>query len=169
MDENIEHKLDQKERLINFYNNNKNKIFIIIGIFIILLSLFSYLNYNNEKKNIVISEKYIQAGLFLASDDETNATLIYEEIIESKNDFYSILALNTIIEKNLILDKNKILNYFDLLENSISSKENADLIRFKKALFLIKKSDRKKGKQILEELINKDSSLKIISQEIIKD
>ena len=169
MDENIEHKLDQKERLINFYKNNKNKIFIIIGIFIILLSLFSYLNYNNEKKNIVISEKYIQAGLFLASDDETNATLIYEEIIESKNDFYSILALNTIIEKNLILDKNKILNYFDLLENSISSKENADLIRFKKALFLIKKSDRKKGKQILEELINKDSSLKIISQEIIKD
>ena len=169
MDENIEHKLDQKERVINFYNNNKNKIFIIIGIFIILLSLFSYLNYNNEKKNIVISEKYIQAGLFLASDDETNATLIYEEIIESKNDFYSILALNTIIEKNLIMNENKILNYFDLLENSISSKENADLIRFKKALFLIKKSDRKKGKQILEELINKDSSLKIISQEIIKD
>tara|TARA_B100001248_G_scaffold242571_1_gene210213 strand:- start:2121 stop:2630 length:510 start_codon:yes stop_codon:yes gene_type:complete len=169
MDENIEHKLDQKERLINFYKNNKNKIFIIIGIFIILLSLFSYLNYNNEKKNIVISERYIQAGLFLASDDKTNATLIYEKIIESKNDFYSILALNTIIEKNLILDKNKILNYFDLLENSISSKENADLIRFKKALFLIKKSDRKKGKQILEELINKDSSLKIISQEIIKD
>ena len=67
------------------------------------------------------------------------------------------------------MDKNKILNYFDLLETSISSKENADLIRFKKALFLIKKSDRKKGKQILEELINKDSSLKIISQEIIKE
>ena len=169
MDENIEHKLDQKERLINFYNNNKNKIFIIIGIFIIISSLFSYLNYNNEKKNIVISEKYIQAGLLLASDDKINATLIYEEIIESKNDFYSILALNTIIEKNLIVNKNKILNYFDLLENSISSKENTDLIRFKKALFLIKKSDRKKGEQILEELINKDSSLKIISQEIIKD
>ena len=87
---------------------------------------------------------------------------------KSKNDFYSILALNTIIEKNLILDKNKILNYFDLLETSISSKENADLIRFK-SIILDKKSDRKKGKQILEELINKDSSLKIISQEIIKE
>ena len=64
MDENIEHKIDQKERLINFYKNNKNKIFIIIGIFIILLSLFSYFNYNNEKKNIVISEKYIKRDCF---------------------------------------------------------------------------------------------------------
>ena len=30
---------------------------------------------------------------------------IFEEIIESKNKFYSILALNTILEKNLELIK----------------------------------------------------------------
>ena len=35
--------------------------------------------------------------------------IIYEEIILSKNQFYSILALNNILEKKLETDKNKIV------------------------------------------------------------
>ena len=62
-----------------------------------------------KKKNEIISEKYIQAGLYLSSNEMKNAKKIYEEIIESKNKFYSILALNTILEKNLESnDKEKI-------------------------------------------------------------
>ena len=39
-----------------------------------------------------------------------------KKLLNSKNKFYSILALNTILEKNLEKDKEKNFNYFDLLE-----------------------------------------------------
>ena len=78
----------------------------------------------------------------------------------SKNKFYSILALNTIIEKNLSINKNEILNYFDILENrQIIQKNKQDIINFKKALFLIKNSEKMKGKKLLNNLIKNDSNL----------
>ena len=43
---------------------------------------------------------------------------IYEEIILSKNKFYSLLALNTILEKNLINDKKKYLDYFEIIRKN---------------------------------------------------
>ena len=42
-----------------------------------------------------------------------------------------------------------------------------DLIYFKKALYLIKIGDEKSGKNILKNLIDKDSNLKITAKEII--
>ena len=41
-----------------------------------------------------------------------NQKILFEEIILSKNKFYSILALNTILEKKLEKDKNKIIKIF---------------------------------------------------------
>ena len=82
-------------------------------------------------KNILISERYIEAGLYLASNNQENAKKIYEEIILSKNTFYSVLALNTIIEKDLIKNKERILEYFNV-EKSVSSKDQKDLIILKK-------------------------------------
>ncbi len=169
MNQNPENKLEQKDKLISFYHNNKNKFFILIGILIITLSIFSYHNYNNSKKNILVSEKFVEAGLLLAAEEKNKATSIYIEIIKSKNEFYSILALNNILEKNLVSDKNEILKYFNLLENDISSKEKNDLIKFKKALFLLKKSNTEESLKILNELIESNSSLKNISQDIIKN
>ena len=51
MNQNPENKFEQKDKLINFYHNNKNKFFILIGILIITLSILSYHNYNNSKKH----------------------------------------------------------------------------------------------------------------------
>ena len=48
----------------------------------------------------------------------------YENIILSNNEFYSLLALNTILEKKLIKDDQKILNYFSQLEKKSSSSSN---------------------------------------------
>ena len=67
----------------------------------------------------------------------------------------------------LTRDKNIILEYFNILENSISKGNQKDLIIFKKALFLIKNSDNQKGKNLLEKLIEKNSILKPISQELL--
>ena len=41
-----------------------------------------------KKKMNLISEKYIQAGLYLSSNDKLKSKKIYKEIILSKNKFY---------------------------------------------------------------------------------
>ena len=74
-----------------------------------------FLKIKAEKDNNLIAQKYIQAGLSLNKEKNQSINL-YEEIILSKNKFYAILALNTLIEKNLVTDKEKILKYFNIVE-----------------------------------------------------
>ena len=168
MEQNIESKLEFKSILTNFYSFNKKKIFSFIFISIIIVISIFFIEHNKNKKNILIAEKYIQAGVYLSLEKKDNAKILYEEIILSKNEFYSTLSLNIILEKNLISDKNKILNYFETLENIVSDKNNADLITLKKALFLIKESNAQNGKDLLNDLIKENSNLKKIAQEILK-
>ena len=67
-----------------------------------------------------------------------------------------------------MLDDKKILSYFNILENKISNKETKDLIIFKKALFLKKNLKIKEGEDLLKNLIENNSNLKLLAQEIIK-
>ena len=121
-----------------------------------------------ESENIFLSEKYIKAGLLLSNNENFEAKNKYVEIILSKNKFYSLLALNTILEKNLVKEKEKMLEYFLILEKINYSKELYNLILFKKALYLFKEQDYDTGKKILNNLINEDSNLKSIAQQLIK-
>ena len=97
-----------------------------------------------------------------------NAKGLYEEIILSNNKFYSILALNKIIENELVLENNKILNYFNHLEQAITLQRNKDLITLKKALFLIKISNQKEADDLLNSLIINNSNLKSIAKDLLK-
>ena len=163
----IDHKIELKEKLFNFYNSNKLKINSIVVILIIILISLTFLQLNNKKKNKLISEKYIQAGLYLASEDKVKSKNLYQEIIFSSNKFYSILALNKILEKNLESDNNKILKYFEEVEKINLSREQKDLIIFKKSLFLIKISNQAQGKVLLKSLIQHNSKLKSLAEEVI--
>ena len=169
MEQNLESKTDIKTRLLNFYKMNKVKIFSLIVIsFIGVISLI-FLKHNNEKKNIDIADKYVQAGLQLSMNNKENAKIIYEEIILSKNKFYSILSLNTIIENDLIKDNEKVLNYFELLKNLNFSKDKKDFLILKEALYLIKLSNKKDGEQLLKDLIKNSHQLNTLAEEIIKN
>ena len=175
MDLNIENKTDFKNKIINFYNRNKLRLYIVILFILLIIGSTIFIKQNNEKKNIILAEKnikvaenYIKAGIYLSSDNKDNAKDIYEEIILSKNNFYSILALNIIIEKNLISDKKKILDYFSIIENYNLTNEAEDIVTLKKALYLIKETDIQKGKNLLEGLIDKNSHLKSIAEELLK-
>ena len=168
MDQNQERKQELKNKIINFYNLNKVKVFFLILILIIGVISTIFLKINNERKNVLISDKYIQAGLYLSSNNDKKAKILFEEIVLSKNDFYSILAFNKILEKNLVSDKKQILEYFSVIEKSITSLDNKDLIAFKKALYSIKFFDNKTGEDLFRDLINKDSILKPLAQEILK-
>lgn len=107
MEDNTNNKSEFKDRLIYFYQNNKVKLYIFLFITILFsISITSFKIYS-EKKNQLIAEKYIQAGIFLGDEKNEKSKLIYEEIILSGNKFYSILSLNTILEKNLVKDEKK--------------------------------------------------------------
>ena len=169
MEQNLENKADLKLRMLNFYNSNKVKIFVLIIICFIAVITILLFEHKNQTNNILIAEKYVQAGLQLSANKKEKAKNLFEEIILSKNKFYSILSLNSIIENGLINDKNKILNYFEILQDINNSDEKKDLIAFKKALYLIKLSERDKGEKLLKDLIKKNSQFKILAEEVIKN
>ena len=167
MEENIEKKQELKSRLLHFFDKNKFRFFILISLVVIAVFALSLFQINVKKKNSLIAEKYIQAGIYLANKKNADATLIFEEIIESKNKFYSILSLNTILEKKLLTDKKKILLLFKKIEKIKTTQEQRDLIKFKKALFLISNSEFEEGKKLLQEIVDSKSGLKFLAEEII--
>ena len=169
MEENIEKKQELKSRLLHFFDKNKFKLFILISLTIFTIFAFSLYQINMKKKNSEIAEKYIQAGIFLANKNNADATQIFEEIIESKNKFYSILSLNIILEKKLLTEKEKILELFTKTEKIIDTKEHRDLIKFKKALFLINNSEFEQGKKLLQDIVNSKSDLKFLAEEILSN
>ena len=109
--ENID-KATFSEKTLNFLKENKKKI--ITGLIILIIGTLCYLGLTilDNKKNKEISEKYINAGIYLTSKDFSNSKKIYKEIILSKNKFYSPLALNNIIENDLEKDNNEVLKQF---------------------------------------------------------
>ena len=168
MEQNSKNKIDFKFSLINFFDRNKIKLLIFFLVIILVFFIIFFIKYKNENKNVNISEKYVQAVIYLSQNDKDEARKIFENIILSKNNFYSLVALNKIIEKELVKDKEKIFSYFEILEKSNSSKEYKDLLILKKALFLIKNLELNNGNDLLKQLIEKDSNLKPIAKELLK-
>ena len=168
MDQSTNKEFVLKQKLTSFIKENKFKFITILLLIITSIVILLILQERKETENISLSEKYIKANLFLSNNQDLEAKNKYTEIILSKNKFYSLLALNTILEKNLVKEKEKILEYFSILEKMNYSKELYNLILFKKSLYLLKEQDYDTGKEILNNLIKEDSNLKSIAQQLIK-
>tara|TARA_Y100001958_G_C21115829_1_gene461455 strand:+ start:146 stop:655 length:510 start_codon:yes stop_codon:yes gene_type:complete len=169
MEQNQVNNIGVKNRIIDLLIKNKKLIISFLIIVFVIISSLIFIKIKNEKKNDLISEKYIEAGIYLSNKEMNKSIKIYDEIIVSKNKFYSILALNILIEKNLIKDKDKILNYFEIVEDLKLNKNQRDLLLFKKALYLKKYSNSKEGEMLLQKLIDSDTKLKEIVEEILSN
>ena len=169
MEQNQINNTEVKNRIIDLLIKNKKLIISFLIIVFVATSSLTFIKIKNEKKNDLISEKYIEAGIYLSNKEMKKSIKIYDEIIVSKNKFYSILALNVLIEKNLIKDKDKILNYFQIVENLKLDKNQRDLLLFKKALYLRKYSNSKESERLLQKLIDSDTKLKEIVEEILSN
>ena len=168
MDKDLDREQSILDKLIVFLKQKK-KFVILITFLILVFTIILFIAYEkNKRKNILISEKYVKAGILLSKKENKKAKTIYEEIILSNNKFYSLLALNTIIEKKLIIDQKKILKYFLELESQNFSPDLKDLILFKKALYLLSIKDNEIANSILEDLIKNKSKLTTSAQEIIR-
>ena len=167
MDQNTDKKVEFIDKLKLFLIAQKIKIILFLSILVLFLIIFSIMKINQERQNILMSEKFIKANVYLSSGNKEKSKEIYEEIIKSENKFYSILALNGIIENNLENNQDTILEYFASIENLNHVQENLDLLKFKKALFLLKNLQNKKGNELLQDLIDNNSNLKSLASEII--
>jgi len=156
------------EYLIDIFKNNIKLILGILFLVSFILLGGIYYDYKQNVKHKKISEKYIEAGIILASKNREKSKNIYKEIILSKNKFYSILSLNNIIENNLEENNNEILRFFEILENLNLNKEEKNLIKLKKAIFLISISREQDGKKLLKEIVSDDSLWKESALEISK-
>ena len=157
-------------RVINLIK--KNKFFIIILIITAFISGFTFLVYKNiqEKNNIKIAQQYTQASILLDQKKLKESELLILNIIEKDHKFYSPLALYLMIENNIETDASKIIIYFDrILENNSIDKENLNLIRIKKAIYLFDSEDEKIIIETLNPVINSNSVWKKIAIELISE
>ena len=154
------------KKVTNILKRKKKSLILILLILITVFFVMIFLNYSQNKKNEKIAEQYIKAGIYLSSKDKENSKILYKEIITSKNKFYSILALNKIIENNLEEKNDEILKLFKIIENIKVEKEQRNLIKLKKALYLINISKYNEGEKLLKEIIEDNSIWKNAAIEI---
>ena len=147
-----------ENNFLNFVRSNaKIFIFSLAIIFITLLVFFWYLN-NQENKKTIISDNYIKAQSFLKNGKKDDAKKILLDIVEKNNSPYSSLALFLIIENNLVENKNEVLAYFDkVINNSNLQKEDFNLIKFKKAIYISDLTNEQDMMKLLNPIINSNS------------
>ncbi len=162
--------VETEKKILDFIKGNaKVFIYIIISFAIISLSYFWFLNKSNNKK-IQVSDDYIKAKILLDNGKNKEAEKILSNLIMNNDSIYSSLSLFLIIEKEVISDKEVILNYFDLILSGNSlKKEDINLLKLKKAIFL---SDINKEQEIIEllnPLINDNSVWRVQALKFLGD
>lgn len=154
----------QKENKLKYLISAiKERPKLLIAIIVVLISLFSIFIINDlrvKKKNIKFSESFNQANILISNNKNKDAKKILINIVEGKHKFYSILALNTIIENNLLKNTNEIEIYFNkVISIKQEDKEINHLARLKKGLFLlsVNETDEKLILNTFNPIINSDS------------
>lgn len=159
--------------LIKFLSLIKNNLKKIISFLILLIILlFIYLIYANvQKKNeIKISEQYTEASIQFKQKKINSSKLLFENIINKDHRFYSPLALYFIIDNNLENEREKIIKFFDkILKINSIDKENINLIKIKKAIFLFSVEDEELLIKTLNPIINSDSIWRNMAIELISN
>ena len=151
-------KRDFAKFFITFLKNNLKIIAIIFAIILIGFAAFIWLDIKNNSKNILISNQYNEAVILIKKDQNQKAVNILKKIINDENKFYSPLSLYLILENQLEEDPKKILELFDkILTIKKIDKENKDLIKIKKALYLTIHGNEQKILSELNPVINSKS------------
>ena len=90
----------KKNKFIAFYEKNKILIYILIAIAVTIFVSANYYFAYKENKKISLSEKYIEAKIYLENKENNKAKNILKNIIYENDSTYSTLALFLIINQN---------------------------------------------------------------------
>lgn len=150
--------ITKKSKLRRFYDSYKILIFSSIFLLLTVYASFSFYLIKKENEKIYLSEKYIQAKIYLENKNYNEATNILKEIIFSNDSAYSALALFLILNENLIEDNNELSVLFDhLLLNNNFEKEIKNLLIYKKALLNSNFSNESSLLEEIKPLLNSET------------
>ena len=150
----------------------KNVKVLIASSVIIFIFLLTFLFYNNlqEKKNIKLADKYTKASVLLKQKKLKKSKSILENIISKDHQIYSPLALYLIIDNELETETSKIILFFNkILKIKAIDKENLNLIKIKKAIYLFDTDKEELIIKTLNPVINSESVWSKLSIQLISD
>jgi predicted negative regulator of RcsB-dependent stress response len=158
------------EKIKSFLKKNiKILIILTIVLFILLCSFLFYKN-TQDKNNIKVAESFTQASILVKQKKIEESKLLLENIINKNHQFYSPLALYLLIENNIEKEPLKIITFFDkILKNNSSDEENLNLIKIKKAVYLINLDEENLIVETLNPIINSSSVWRKIAINLISD
>ena len=156
-DETLEKK-DKLKLIISKIKENSKLFFSIILIILITLIVMIFFESKQKKQNVLISEEFNKAKILIKNDKKNESFIILEEIVNKKHKFYSPLSLYLIVDFELEKNHELIAKLFDkVISIKKIDKENINLIKIKKALFLSNYYGEQEVLKILNPIINSDS------------
>ena len=162
--------ISEKLKFIDLLKKNFKLLLSLLILLFVIISILLWFDHSNKNERKKISENFIQAKILLENQQNIKAHNVLKNIIEKKDNIYSPLSLFLIIEKNLEADKTTITNYFDeILDIGGIEKEDLNLLRLKKAIFISENSKEEDMLELLNPIINSDSVWKIQSIKFLGD
>ena len=119
----------RKEKILNFFINNKKKLISIIVILVLIpLSFFSYQIYKTGHKEW-LADKYNSAVINYENGDRSKVTKIMKEIINDKDKTYSPLALYFLIDNDISVSSEEINQLFDIVIKDVKLDKEITTVR----------------------------------------
>lgn len=157
-----------QDKVSIFFKKNLKKLIIFLGFVILIFLSFIFFEYKSNILNIKLSEDYNKAKILIQNKKNEEANLILIDIINEKNKIYSPLSLYLILDSDLIKDKEKLEILFDKIITIKSlEKEEINLMKIKKALFIMDQKNEQKILELLNPIINNNSVWKNTALELL--
>jgi predicted negative regulator of RcsB-dependent stress response len=154
-----------------FFLKKNIKVLITTSV-VVFIFLLIFLFYNNlqEKKYIKLAEQYTKASILLKQKKLEESKFILENIISKDHQIYSPLALYLIIDNELETETSKIILFFNkIIKIKSIDKENLNLIKIKKAIYLFDTDEEELIIKTLNPIINSESVWSKLSIQLISD
>ena len=162
--------IPEKKNFLSFIKSNSKTIISIVSILILFFVTYIWFDNNKKKRNIKVSEDFINAKILLEQGKDNEAKNQLEKIINKRNSVYSPLSLFLIIDKDLESNNTVIINNFDvILSITTLDDEDINLIKLKKAIFISESSNEQEILKLLNPIINSNSVWKLQSAKFLGD
>ena len=137
---------------------------------LLVIVFFWWTDNSNKNKRAINSEDFITAKIFLSQNENEKSLEILKNIIMKNDAVYSPLSLFIIIDKDLEKNRENIIKYFNqiLLIKSLE-KEDLNLLKLKKAIYISEDADEKELLDLLNPVVNSKSVWKYEALKLLGD
>lgn len=156
-DETLEKK-DKFKLILSKIKENSRLFLSLVLIIIVVFAIMLFIEKKKEDQNILISQEFNKAKILIKNERKKESLIILERLVNKKQHFYSPLSLFLIIDNGLQKNHESVVELFDkVISIKKIEKENVNLIKIKKALFLSNHYGEEEILKVLNPIINSDS------------